>query len=408
MKSRNNIIVRQFETYLGVDLGDRKHHVCATDKHGTVTKEFTITNDRAALRQLCEDHPAAAVALEVGTHSPWISRFLEANGMAVTVANARKLRAIYQNDRKCDRFDAQILAKLLRADPDLLSPVRHGSEQAQKDLVALKLRDTLVRQRTHIVASVRGVVKSMGLRIVSSSSEAFHHRAATFLTENPELRPAIEPALKSIETLTEQIRVYEKQIAQSARDHHPQAVKLQQIPSIGPITSMAFVLSIEDPHRFKDPRDVGAYLGLVPRRDQSGGSDKQLPISKAGNKYLRALLVQCAQYLLGHFGPDCALREQGLRLAAKGGRAAKKKAIIAIARKLAVTMIAMWQKGGDYQAYPDPPDQSRSAGGKKTAAAPKPAAEATSCKPAKAPAKAPPRSERSPRKVAHKNPLLRR
>ena len=353
MKSKNKNTSQQFETYLGVDLGDKKHHVCITDKHGVILKEFTIVNDRAALRKLCEDYPKGAVAIEVGTHSPWISRLLAANGMNVTVANARKLRAIYQNDRKCDQLDARMLAKLLRADADLLSPIRHGSEQAQKDLVAIKIRDSLVRQRTHIVATVRGVIKSMGLRIPAASSESFHLRAEAFLTEHPELEPAITPALISVKSLTEQIRVYDKAIEQAAREHHPQAARFQKIPSIGPITSMAFVLSIEDPHRFKDPRDVGAYLGLVPRRDQSGGTDKQLPISKAGNRYLRQLLVQCAQYLLGHFGPDCALREQGLKLAGKGGRAAKKKAVIAIARKLAVMMIAMWQKGGDYQAFPE-------------------------------------------------------
>lgn len=353
MKSKNKNTSQQFETYLGVDLGDKKHHVCVTDKNGVILKEFSITNDRAALRKLCEDHPNGAVAIEVGTHSPWISRFLMAGGMHVTVANARKLRAIYQNDRKCDRLDAQMLAKLLRADADLLSPIQHGSEQAQKDLVAIKIRDSLVRQRVHIIATVRGVIKSLGLRIPASSSESFHVKADVFLAEHPALEPAITPALRSIQSLTEQIKFYEKAIGQAARQYHPQAVKLQQIPSIGPITSMAFVLSIEDPNRFKDPRDVGAYLGLVPRRDQSGGTDKQLPISKAGNRYLRALLVQCAQYLLGHFGPDCALREQGLKLAAKGGKAAKKKAVISIARKLAVMMVAMWQKGSDYEAFPD-------------------------------------------------------
>jgi transposase len=352
MKSRNKTTRLQSPTYIGIDLGDRKHHVCVTDKKGAILREFAITNDRPALTKLAEKYPNAAVALEVGTHSPWISRFLMANGLHVTVANARKLRAIYQNDRKCDRFDAQMLAKLLRADPELLSPVQHGSEQAQKDLVALKIRDSLVRQRTSIVATVRGVLKSMGLRIPSCGSEAFHVRAAAFLTKHPDLAVAVQPALRSIESLTEQIRAFDKQIEHSARAHHPQAIKLQQIPSIGPITSMAFVLSIEDPKRFKDPRDVGAYLGLVPRRDQSGGTDKQLPISKAGNKYLRQLLVQCAQYLLGHFGPDCALRQQGLRLAEKGGRAAKKKAIIATARKLAVMMIAMLQKNSDFEAFP--------------------------------------------------------
>ena len=353
MKSKTKTTSQRFKTYLGVDLGDRKHYICVTDKDGTILKEFSINNDRPALRQLCQDYPGGAVALEVGTHSPWISRFLAAEGMSVTVANARKLRAIYQNDRKCDELDARMLAKLLRVDRDLLSPIEHGTEQLQKDLVTIKIRDSLVRQRVHIIATVRGVIKSLGLRIPSTSTESFHLKAESFFTEHPEYGSAITPALISIKSLTEQIRVYEKQIQKAAKDHHPEAIRLQQIPSIGPITSMAFVLSIGDPKRFEDPRDVGAYLGLVPRRDQSGGTDKQLPISKAGNRYLRCLLVQCAQYLLGHFGPECALREQGLLLAARGGKAAKKKAVIAIARKLAVMMMAMWQKGTDYQPYPE-------------------------------------------------------
>jgi transposase len=400
MKSRNKNTRQQFETYLGVDLGDRKHHVCVTDKHGVIIKEATITNDRVALTQLCKDHPNAAVALEVGGHSPWISRHLSQGGMRVTVANARKLRAIYQNDRKCDRLDAQMLAKLLRADEDLLSPIQHGSEQAQKDLLAVKIRASLVRQRTGMVNTLRGVVKSMGMRIASSSAEAFHVRVREFLAEQPELEPAIEPAVKALECLTKQIRAYEKAIHEAARTHHPQALKLQKIPSIGPITSLAFVLTIEDPGRFKDPRDVGAYLGLVPRRDQSGGSDKQLPISKAGNSYLRQLLVQCAQYLIGHFGPDCALREHGLKLVAKGGKAAKKKATIAIARKLAVMMIAMWQDGTDFEAFPPV---------RKSA----PRARRSNLSRSRVPSKHEASGtsggrKRTDKQVAHKNPILRR
>jgi transposase len=389
MKSKAKITSRQFETYIGVDLGDKKHHVCVTDKDGVIIKECTIANDRHALRQLCRDYPGGSVALEVGAHSPWISRFLTAEGMKITVANARKLRAIYQNNRKCDQLDARMLAKLLRVDRELLSPIQHGSEQAQKDLLAIKIRASLVRQRTGMVNTLRGVIKSMGMRIPSSSAEAFHVRAKEFLTEQPELEPAIAPALKALETVTEQIRLYEKAIEDAARTHHPQALKLQQIPSIGPITSLAFVLGIEDSKRFKDPRDVGAYIGLVPRRDQSGDTDKQLPISKAGNKYLRQLLVQCAQYLIGHFGPDCALRDQGLKLVARGGKAAKKKATIAIARKLAVMMIAMWQKGSDYEAFPER---------KKDTPAP-----------ASKPSGKPPHAHKpETRKVVHKNPELRR
>jgi len=327
-----------------------------TDKDGTILDESSIPNDRSSLQRLCDEYPNSSVAIEVGTHSPWISRLLKDGGMEVTVANARKLRAIYQNERKCDALDARMLAKLLRADRDLLSPIKHGSEQAQKDLMAIKLRDTLVRQRVRIVAAIRGILKSSGLRIPTTSTASFHKKAASFLEDHSDLLPAVKPSLKALEVLTDQIKAYDKHIAQAAKIHHPEALHLQGIPSIGPITSLAFVLSIEDPTRFKDPRDVGAYLGLVPRRDQSGNTDKELPISKCGNSYLRQLLVQNAQYLLGHFGPDCMLRRHGLKLAAKGGRAAKKKAVIAVARKLAVLMIAMWKKGGDFEPFPGKKD----------------------------------------------------
>lgn len=365
MKKKNT--AQQFGTYIGVDLGDRKHQVCATDKDGKILDEYSITNSRESLQKLAADHPKAKVAIEVGTHSPWISRLLKAQGMKVTVANARKLRAIYQNERKCDQLDARMLAKLLRADPDLLSPIEHGSEQAQRDLVAIKVRDSLVRQRAHIIASIRGVLKSMGLRVPSTSTASFHKVAEKYLAEHPELLPAIRPGIDVLKSLTEQIKHYEKHITDACHKDHPAAVRLQQIPGVGPITAMAFVLSIEDPNRFKEPRDAGAYLGLVPRRDQSGCTDRQLPISKSGNSYLRKLLVQSAQYLLGPFGPDCALRRHGLKLAAKGGRSAKKKAVIAIARKLAVLMVAMWQRGSTYEAFPG---QRKQNGGAVTATTP--------------------------------------
>lgn len=342
---------KQFGTFIGVDLGDRKHFVCVTDKDGTILEEFSISNHREDLRKLAQDYPKASVAIEVGTHSPWISRLLTAEAMKVTVANARKLRAIYQNERKCDALDARMLAKLVRVDPDLLSPIRHGSEQAQKNLMVIKLRDTLVRQRVHIIGSIRGILKSVGLRLPRASTSSLAKKAEEFLSSHPDLFAAVAPCLEALESLNEQIKRYDRQIAEVVTRHHPEALRLQEIPSVGPITSLAFVLSIEDPYRFQDPRAVGAYLGLVPRRDQSGDTDKQLPITKAGNGYLRKLLVQSAHYLLGHFGPDCALREHGLKLAAKGGRAARKKAVIAVARKLAVVMVAMWQKGSSYQPF---------------------------------------------------------
>lgn len=337
------------QTVIGIDLGDIKHAICVTDKDGKILKEDTVLNTHDGLEELADLYPNSLVAMETGTHSPWISRFFTAKGAKVLVANARKLRAIYQNDRKSDALDARMLAKLARLDPDLLHPIEHISEEAQRDQLAIKLRDSLVRQRVNIMASVRSTLKSLGIRFRSSCSPCFSQYARHALEEHPEILPAIEPSLDVIDLLTAKIKHYDKAIARRAKEHYPITDKLQQIAGIGPITALCFVLTVENPKRFANPRDVGAFLGLVPRRDQSGQSDKQLPISKAGNRYLRTLLVQAAQYILGHFGPDCDLRRYGMKIAARGGKAAKKRAVIAVARKLSVLMLILWQSQSDYE-----------------------------------------------------------
>ena len=351
---------------IGVDLGDTKHTICVTDKQGMILKEFSIPNSRKHLLQLVADYPKALVAVEVGTHSPWISRLLSEAGCEVIVANARKLRAIYQNERKCDKIDAQMLAKLVRVDPSLLHPVQHASEQCQRDSLTLKLRDILVRQRVHIISSVRGVLKSLGLIVPCPSTPTFPTKAREALALELEMLNSVEPALKALEALNEQIKAYDQAITSAIKTRYPMASLLMSIAGVGPITALSFVLVVDDPTRFEDARDIGAFLGLVPRRDQSGETDKDLPISKTGNQALRRLLVQCAQYILGNFGPDSDLRRQGLKLAGKGGKAAgpkkgqakartggkaaKRKAVVAVARKLAVVMLTMWKKQTKYIA----------------------------------------------------------
>lgn len=333
---------------IGIDLGDRKHAVCALDQEGKELSGHFIYNRPDDLEQLSKDYPGALVAMEVGTHSPWISRLLESRGHAVIVANARKLRAIYTNDRKCDEYDARMLAKLARVDPELLYPIQHGSEQAQHDLVSIKLRDTLVRQRVDIITSIRFTLKSLGIRLKSPGTPAFARYARKALGAHPGILPKVAPSLSALDGLNTSIKEYDRQIETTSREKYPETARLRQITGVGPITALCFVLTMDEAGRFEATRDVGPYLGLVPRRDQSGNTDKQLPISKAGNGHLRRLLVQCSQYILGHFGPDCDLRRQGLKLAARGGKSAKKKAIIAIARKLAVLMLALQRNQSDY------------------------------------------------------------
>jgi transposase len=331
---------------IGLDLGDRSHYVVVLDAAGEILHEGPMLNDRVALACLLARYPAATVALEAGTHSPWISRYLTGLGATVIVANPRKLHAISRHERKCDRRDALMLARLARADAALLHPIEHGSAQAQLDLLGLKLRDSLVRTRVSLINTVRFTLKSLGHAVSNPSSEAFHK---SILTAVPaDCLPVVQPVLAVLALLTEQIKTLERGLVARGKKDYPVTQRLQQIAGVGPLTALCFVLKIGEPKRFGRSRDVGAYLGLCPGRDQSGGTDKQLRISKCGDGLLRRLLVSAAHYILGPFGPACALRAYGQHLQGASARE-KKRAVVAVARKLAVLLLSLWKHGTDYE-----------------------------------------------------------
>ena len=163
------------------------------------------------------------------------------------------------------------------------------------------------------------------------SSERFHKLV---LSEVPEsIGEMIAHNVAAIAELTQRIKALDVSISRLAAERYPETIYLQQVSGVGPITSLYFVLKVGTPGRFQRTRDIGAFLGLCPRRDQSGETDKELRISKCGDQYLRRLLVNAAQYILGPFGTDSALREHGLRLAQEGTARAKKRAVVAVARK---------------------------------------------------------------------------
>ncbi|MCF6284612.1 MAG: transposase [Candidatus Hydrogenedentes bacterium] len=171
----------------------------------------------------------------------------------------------------------------------------------------------------------------------------------------PALRPALFPILETIEGLTTTIKEYDRDIEKLCKEKYPETELLRSIPGVGPITALTFVLTLEAPERFASSRDVPAYVGLLPRRSQSGDSDPQLRITKCGSPQLRRLLVSCAQYILGTHGPDSELRQWGERLMARGGAAAKKRAVVAVARKLTVILHRLWITGMLYEPFPNAP-----------------------------------------------------
>ncbi len=351
------------ELVVGIDLGDAKHAVCVLDGAGETVRRETVTNSREALLEFAGSFPdpgSVVVAIEVGTHSPWISQLLQELGMRVLVGNARRLRAIWDTPNKNDVRDAELLARIARFDPKLLSPITHRGKSAHMDLAVIKARDALVQNRTNLVNFVRGTLKAAGVRVPKCSTEAFAKVAAKNNTE-PLLHNAVNPVLETIAMLTHAIRQFDRQIAEMCRRKYPETELLRQIKGVGPVTALAFILTLEDPSRFRKSRHVGPYLGLVPKRDQSGESDKPLPITKAGNVYMRTLLVSAANYIMGPFGPDCDLRRYGERIAARGAKVARRKAKVAVARKLAVLMHRLWVSADTYKPFHKPHRQSRAA-----------------------------------------------
>lgn len=333
---------------IGIDIGDKTSHVAVIDCAGEWVESATIATTTAAFSRAFADHEGARVVLEVGTHSPWISRVLRDRGFEVIVANPRRVRLIAAADCKNDNIDAEVLARLGRVDPDLLAPITHRERQAQEDLVLLRTRDGLVQTRTKLINMARGHAKALGLRVPSCSADAFHKRAAEVLSDQEV--PGIAVVVETVEHLTASIRELDRRIDLLATTRYPETKVLRQIAGVGPLTAMCFVLTLEDPKRFSSSRQVGAYLGLVPKQRDSGDRRPQLGISKRGDEMLRRLLVGSARYIIGPFGPDTDLRAFGERLSAVGGRAGRNRAAIAVARKLAVLLHRLWLTGEVYQA----------------------------------------------------------
>jgi transposase len=331
----------------GLDLGDRYTYLCMIDtRSGEAIEQGRLRTSPEAFRRRFVSERPMRIAIEAGTHSPWVSRVLEGCGHEVLVANARKLRLIYSNKRKTDEIDAENLARLARLDPKLLYPLKHRGEEGQAHMALIRSRQALVGMRTQLVNHVRGTVKSFGHRLPKCPARTFHKRASEHIPEV--LLPALEPVLEQIGSLTERIRDYERQLEEISKERYPETELLRQVEGVGPLTALTFVLTVEDPHRFEKSRSVGAYLGLVPATARSGDKDPQKRISKEGDEMLRKLLVGSAHYILGPFGSDSDLRRHGQKIAARGGKNAKKRAAVAVARKLSVLLHRLWVSGEVY------------------------------------------------------------
>ena len=335
---------------VGIDLGDRVSVLFGLNRESGEVIESELEMAEAAVREHFASFERCRIVFEAGGHSRWMNRVLSEMGFEVIVADPRQLALITKSTRKNDRNDARRLAELGSAHVanslELLRPIAHRDDQMQADLTVLKARDRLVRMRTALINEIRGSVKSMGYRLRRCSTPYFHN----LVDEIPDiLSEALRPLFVQLKMLSEQIRAYDRKIVAIQQERYPEIDNLLAIRGVGAMTAMAFRLVVADACRFKRSRDVGAYLGLTPRQHESGSIRKDLGITKTGDRYVRRLLVHAAQYILGPFGEDCDLRRWGEHLASRGGSSAKKRAVVAVARKLAVVMHRIWADQSEYE-----------------------------------------------------------
>lgn len=342
--------MNKYNTTIGIDLGDEFSAICVLDAEGEIVEQSKLRTSQEVFRKRFESMDNARIILETGTHSRWSSALLKKLGHDVIVANARRLRMIFKNENKTDKVDAQMLARVGRYDVKLLSGITHRGDKAHQDLEIIKTRNFLVEQRTSTVVRIRSIVKSFGHTLPPCGATYFWKKTREYLPA--ELEDTLGHLYDILELLKEKIQHYDAQIEALAKnDYATETQLLRAISGVGPLTSMSFILIIEDPCRFTKSRDVGSYFGLRPRLDQSGDKDPQLPITKCGNSMMRRLLVQSSHHILGHRGPDCDLRRFGLRIAERGGKRAKKRAVIAVARKLSVLLHRLWVDGEIYDPF---------------------------------------------------------
>src|SRR5215510_12556933 len=332
---------------VGVDLGDRWSQYCILGLEGETLAEGQLRTTQEDVRELFQALTVARVVIEVGTHSAWVQDVITEWGHEVVVANPRLMEGSKRRKRKNDRIDAKKLARLGRVDPESLHPIRHRSREVRQDLVVLRAREALVTARTQLINATRGLVKSIGTRLPNCSSPSFGQKVKDAIPEK--VREALLPLVQFADALSACIQSYDQKIEELGSEKYGHTKLLRQVKGVGPITALAYVLTLENPEHFAKSRDVGPYLGLVPKQEDSGESQPQLGISKTGDTMVRKLLVGSAQYILGPFGPDTDLRHYGLRLCERGGKNAKKRAAVAVARKLAVLLHRLWVSGEVYE-----------------------------------------------------------
>ena len=337
----------EYCTTIGADVSDRTTKICVMTKaeggERRIVVETTCATTKAGFEEaLSKFDRSWPVVFETGTHCRWMDRLFKEMGFRTIVGTPGKIPSITKSNTKNDRNDARELARLAIADPAMLHPVFLRDEVYQQMLRFHHARNMLISQRTQTINQIRGFAKSMGHRIECSSTEKFHELSKADWPR--ELEECAWPLMGVLKTVNLMIKAYDRLIERLAErpEFKPMVERVRVVYGVGIIGSTVFVAAIGGrPDRFGHARDVGPYLGMTPKQDQSGDDDKQLHITHAGADIVRATLVECAGVVMMSNAKDTDLKLKGLRIAMHGGGIAKKKAKVAVARALAVTMLAL-------------------------------------------------------------------
>ena len=339
----------EYCTTIGADVSDRTTKICVMTKaeggERRIVVETTCATTKAGFEEaLSKFDRSWPVVFETGTHCRWMDRLFKEMGFKTIVGNPGKIPSITKSNTKNDRNDARELARLAIADPAMLHPVFLRDEVYQQMLRFHHARNVLLSQRTQTINQIRGFAKSMGYRIECSSTEKFHELGKADWPR--ELEECAWPLMGVLKTVNLKIKAYDRLIERLAErpEFKPMVERVRVVYGVGVIGSTVFVAAIGGrPDRFDHTRDIGPYFGMIPKQDQSGDDDKQLHITHAGPEIVRTALVECAGVVMMEKSKDTDLKLKGLRIAMRGGKIARKKAKVAVARGLAVAMLALLQ-----------------------------------------------------------------
>lgn len=344
---------------VGIDIGERHLNLCEIDLDDVVS-EARLVNSAKKLREHFEGRSKRRIAVEAGAHTRWIAELLRELGHEVLVLDPRRTKLISGSLYKDDRIDAQTLAMLARDAPTLLKTIPVRPLESQIVLTLIRARAGAVQGRTRIINAVRGLLKPYGFK-TSKDSRGPGFTAHLRETLDPTLLRLVDSLLVLIDTFNAQIKRYDEDVELVLPRFAPDAIHVTEINGVGALTVLYFVALIGDCQRFVKARDIGPYLGLCRRRQDSGDYRSELGITKAGDNLMRALLANCASYILGPFGKDSDIRRWGLKRMGGGSRAEKKKAKVAVARKLAVLILTLWKTGRPYTPFRKTADDAKQA-----------------------------------------------